>query len=44
MQLEKVRTSQRVDVKELQRAFGAKGRCAFRPRATQLFIQGFEND
>jgi hypothetical protein len=29
----KVRTGRRVDVKELQRAFGAKRCCAFRPRA-----------
>jgi hypothetical protein len=42
----KVRTSQRVDIKELQRAFGAKAVAPFvrEHRVTQVFIHGFEND
>jgi hypothetical protein len=42
----KVRTSQRVDIKELKRAFGAKAVAPFvrEHRATHVIIQGFEND
>jgi hypothetical protein len=46
MQLEKVRTGQRVDIRELQRAFGAKAVAPFvrQHRATYVIIQEFEND
>jgi hypothetical protein len=42
----RVRTSQRVDIKELKRAFGAKAVAPFvrEHRATHVIIQGFEND
>jgi hypothetical protein len=42
----KVRTSQRVDIKELKRAFGSKAVAPFvhEHRATHVIIQGFEND
>jgi transcription elongation GreA/GreB family factor len=42
----KVRTGKRVDIKELQRAFGAKAVAPFvrQHRATYVIIQEFEND
>jgi transcription elongation GreA/GreB family factor len=42
----KVRIGQRVDIKELQRAFGAEAVAPFvrEHRATYVIIQGFEND
>jgi hypothetical protein len=41
----KVRTSQRVDIKELRRAFGeAIAPFVRKHRATYVIIQGFEND
>jgi transcription elongation GreA/GreB family factor len=42
----KVRTGQRVDIRELQRAFGAKAVAPFvrQHRATHVIIQEFEND
>jgi hypothetical protein len=42
----KVRTSQRVDIKDLKRAFGEKAVAPFvrEHRATHVIIQGFEND
>jgi hypothetical protein len=42
----KVRISQRIDIKELQRAFGAEAVAPFvrEHRATYVIMQGFEND
>jgi hypothetical protein len=42
----KVRTGQRVNIRELQRAFGAKAVAPFvrEHRATYVIIQEFEND
>ena len=41
----KVRTSQRIDIKELRRAFGeAVAPFVREHRATHVIIQGFEND